>query len=36
MDDYRDAVKKLKGRKEALLFRLIRNGVKTFEAVEPE
>jgi hypothetical protein len=30
------AVGKLEGRKQAILFRLIRNGVKTFEAVEPE
>jgi serine protease Do len=36
MDDYRAAVKKFKDRKEAILFRLIRNGVKTFEAIEPE
>jgi serine protease Do len=36
LSDYRDAVKKLKGRTDAILFRLIRNGVRTFEAVEPE
>jgi S1-C subfamily serine protease len=36
LSDYREVVKKLEGRKEAILFRLIRNGVKTFEAVEPE
>ncbi len=36
LDDYRQAVKSMKDRKEAILFRLIRNGVKTFEAVEPE
>ena len=36
MDDYVKAVGKLEGRKQAILFRLIRNGVKTFEAVEPE
>ncbi len=36
ISDYREATKKLEGRKEAILFRLIRNGVKTFEAVEPE
>ncbi|MBM3325048.1 MAG: Do family serine endopeptidase, partial [Calditrichaeota bacterium] len=36
MSDYRKVVKNLKGRKEAILFRIIRNGVKTFEAVEPE
>jgi serine protease Do len=36
MNDYRQAVKSLKDRKKAILFRVIRNGVKTFEAVEPE
>ncbi|MFH1011755.1 MAG: trypsin-like peptidase domain-containing protein [bacterium] len=36
IDDYRQAVRTFKDRREAILFRLIRNGVKTFEAVEPE
>ncbi len=35
VDDFREISKNLKREKRAILFRLIRNGQRTFEAVEP-
>jgi serine protease Do len=35
IDDFRNISKTLKKDKRAILFRLIRNGVRTFEAIEP-
>ena len=35
MDDFREISKNLKREQRAILFRLIRNGQRTFEAVEP-